>query len=154
MQDVTIPMESSKIWRAAPSKSSRQGQEVAGYVGTRVALTAVMRADSSAFRLLASLFCTFLLVACGSTTPAERQDKIIDASDYRSDCTLDTDCSLLQVGEVCGCGCDFAAISVADRDRASADHAAIDCSQGASPDVCGACLAVAVYCNAGTCATR
>jgi hypothetical protein len=91
------------------------------------------------------LLAALLLGACGSSP------QMIVASNYDQTCTVDADCSVIYVGEVCGCGCTHDAINMKDYARYLVDYRDRDCHPKV---VCGVCASVSAYCNAGKCATK
>ena len=79
-------------------------------------------------------------------------DTTIDAEDYDESCSTDADCTNVFVGDVCGCGCTTAPISVAEIERYAADQRA---KMSACEEVltCEACADdPPPICKQGTCA--
>lgn len=81
------------------------------------------------------------LFACNGTT-------VVDVTDYDQSCQQDSDCVVVQDGNIC-CGCPNAAINRADLERYQDDLG--ECSEQCDIGCPGTMEA---FCNMGTCGAR
>lgn len=92
----------------------------------------------------------FVLFACACGTT-------IHASDYASDCDADLQCAVIEVGDICSCSCNLAAINDRDFDKYANDVERIGgCRQTCTTDDAGvfACGATTgARCSSGVCVT-
>lgn len=74
-------------------------------------------------RSIACALAAFVLaVACSSSSSSGGSPPPLVASDYDQSCTSSSDCTLIQVGDPCGCiGCSFDAINVKDEGKYETD---------------------------------
>jgi hypothetical protein len=91
--------------------------------------------------MIRRVFALLLVALAGCSSSAT-----IDPLDYDQSCTVDTDCRSIIVGDTCDCGCNSAAINVADYPRYLEDYGTPSCGT-----TCGLCPAVTVTCPAGRC---
>jgi len=73
-------------------------------------------------------------------------------SDYKTTCTVATDCLRVSIGTVCTpCSCPDAAINIADQDRYNADFARARSACGAVNGCIAACAIPQAKCTSGKC---
>jgi hypothetical protein len=88
------------------------------------------------------------VAACVGTT--------INVKDYNQSCDADTDCVVVQVGDICACDCDLGAINDIDYDKYTGDvqrigtciHSCLPNDPDAAPYVCGG--GTGARCSSGT----
>lgn len=145
--------------QTAPTASAGDPRRVDGTLRACLRSMRTMRAPSPAARpwlLLAVLACAPL--GCGLVAPPEADggapvDTVLRADAFERGCVADADCVAGLVGDVCGCGCDWAGIAASDRARF--DQAFLRIYMACSdPPACGACAEPYVWCDGGTCAAR
>jgi hypothetical protein len=73
----------------------------------------------------------------------------IDAEDYARACADTLECVVISVGDICDCGCEYAAINVADYPRYQEDRSDIECG-----NECGPCPGALPSCEEGMCEAR
>lgn len=97
-------------------------------------------------RLASSLVLVSLAAGCAA-------DTVIDVSRYDRSCKVDTDCTGIFVGDVCGCGCSSAAIA-----KSALDQYSMDRSEASSACdtilTCAPCQDFEVACVSGQCAVK
>ncbi len=99
-----------------------------------------------------------VLAACGVVEPPAADggpplDTVIEAEGFERGCARDADCVAGLVGDVCGCGCDWAGIAASD--RALFDRAWLRIYMACGdPPLCAPCAEPYVWCDGGTCAAR
>jgi hypothetical protein len=97
------------------------------------------------------------LLACGEKVESATTEEttIADPSLFAQSCNTDTDCLIVLAGDVCSCGCDYAAISSYEERPWIEYYGSIFslCIPEQVPD-CAACPPAEAYCENGTCEAR
>lgn len=95
-----------------------------------------------------------MIITLAAFAPACSQapDTVVRADDYDQSCATADDCTAVLVGDMCGCSCDYGAISASELTSFMADDAAAREACGDDILTCGACPdSPPLACESGKC---
>ena len=78
---------------------------------------------SSYLLFVATLLFAYWIASCGS-------DTTLSAEDYDKSCVTSEDCTVVLVGEMCKCNCEYGAIASSSRKKYEGDRESIECCTG------------------------